>query len=456
MSTRRRRFLVGILIGTLFAIADATRAADNLVFVPLAPCRVIDTRALGAGGPLVAGVSRTFFFRGPMRNYADQGGSANGCGIPDLTTDGSSEENLAKAVAINIVAANPAGPGNLRAWPANQGMPTASLVNYNNVNIANGVVVPMCDEEEEPPCASGDITFLASVSGAHLVIDVTGYFHAGSTSLTLSNTALGHQALLSNTTGFDNTAHGDAALRNNTTGYQNTALGYQALMSHTTGIRNTATGTYALKNNTTGWRNTANGAFALYDATGSKNLALGYNAGVNLTTGDNNIFIGNLGGVAESDTIRIGAGTHTRAFVAGIAGKTTGANDAVAVLVDSAGQLGTTSSSREVKQDIATLGDVSERILSLRPVSFRYKEHAARGDTTPQFGLIAEEVEEVFPELVVHDARGRPETVKYHLLVPLLLNEMQRLNERHEAEIAALRRRLEQLEPLARDGPSRR
>jgi hypothetical protein len=66
-------------------------------------------------------------------------------------------------------------------------------------------------------------------------------------------------------------------------------------------------------------------------------------------------------------------------------------------------------------------------------VSFRYKEQAARGDTTPQFGLIAEEVAEVFPELVVYDARGRPETVKYHLLVPLLLNEMQRLERRVEA-----------------------
>ena len=452
MSTRCRRFLVGILIGTLLAIADATRAADNMVFVPLPPCRVIDTRALGAGGPLLAGVSRTFLFRGPTQDYSSQGGNSSGCGIPDLTTDGSSEENLAKAVAINIVAANPGGPGNLRAWPANQSMPTASLVNYSSVNIANGVVVPMCDEVGSPPCMDGDITFLATVSGAHLVVDVMGYFHAGSTRFTLSNTALGHLALQSNTTGHSNTANGYFALLHNTTGNGNTANGYFALQSNNTGGSNTALGFQALLSNTIGTGNTATGIFALLsNTTGSNNVALGNSAGAALTIGSNNICIGHSGVAAESSTIRIGtAGTQTRAFVAGIRGIMTDTNDAMAVLIDSNGQLGTVSSSREVKQDIVALGDASERILGLRPVSFRYKEHAARGDTTPQFGLIAEEVEEVFPELVVYDARGRPETVKYHLLVPLLLNELQR----HETEIAALRRRLEQLEPLARAGPA--
>ena len=484
MGIRRRRVAVGILVGALLAIANATRAADNMVFVPLPPCRVIDTRAGGAGGPLVAGVPRTFLFHGPTQDYSSQGGNAGGCGIPNLTTDGGSEQNLAKAVAINIVAANPAGPGNLRAWPANQGMPTASLINYSSVNIANGVLVPMCDEVDAPPCTSGDITFLASVSGAHLVVDVAGYFHAGSTSFTVNNTALGHQALQNNTTGFFNTANGANALQSNTTGFYSTANGARALSSNTTGYRNTATGYGALRSNTSGHQNTANGARALvlnttgfsntangygvlkanttgnsntatgvnalfnnttgssnaangfaalyYNTTGGGNIGLGSFAGFNLTTGGGNICIGNVGVAAESNTIRIGDG-QTRAFVAGIAGKTTGVNDAVPVLIDSAGQLGTISSSREVKQDIATLGDVSERLLGLRPVSFRYKEHAARGDTTPQFGLIAEEVEEVFPELVVHDAQGRPETVKYHLLVPLLLNELQRLERRVEA-----------------------
>ena len=170
------------------------------------------------------------------------------------------------------------------------------------------------------------------------------------------------------------------------------------------------------------------------NTTGSNNLGLGWDAGGYLTSGSNNICIGNVGEAGDSSTTRIGtAGGQTRAFVAGIRGATTAINDAIPILIDSTGQLGTVSSSREVKQDIAALGAVSERLLGLRPVSFRYKEHAARGDTTPQFGLIAEEVAEVFPELVVYDARGRPETVKYHLLVPLLLNELQRLERRVEA-----------------------
>ena len=469
MSTRRRRFLVGILIGTLLAIADAARAADNLVFVPLQPCRVIDTRGLGAGGPLVAGAQRTFFFRGTDRDYSNQGGNANGCGIPDLADFGSTDENIAKAVAINIVAVSPGGPGNLRAWAANQAMPLASLVNYNSVNIANGVVVPMCDQVAAAPCTTGDITFLASVSGADLVVDVTGYFHAGSTGL--RNTSLGQQALLSNTTGFSNTALGFRALHQNTTGFTNTANGDIALYSNTTGQRNTANGYAALRANTSGSYNTADGFRALYSntaglfntavgygalfaVTGSNNLAVGPFAGADLTASGGNICIGNRGVAAESDTIRIGT-SQTRAFLAGIRGVTTGSPTAMAVLIDSSGQLGTINSSREVKQDIAAVGNISERILGLRPVSFRYKEHAARGDTTPQFGLIAEEVEEVFPELVVHDARGRPETVKYHLLVPLLLNEVQRMERREEAaalKLQRLERRVEAAERRRDDG----
>jgi hypothetical protein len=277
------------------------------------------------------------------------------------------------------------------------------------------------------------------------------------------NTANGASALLNNTTGSFNTAIGSGALLNNTTGYNNTANGNLALRLNTTGFRNTANGASALNDNTTGNRNTANGVFALSNnTTGSFNVALGYQAGLDLTTGNYNICIGHRGVAAESYAIRIGTtGIQTTAFVAGIRGVTTVNANAIPVLIDSAGQLGTTSSSREVKQDIAALGAISERLLGLRPVSFRYKEQAARGDTTPQFGLIAEEVAEVFPELVVYDTRGRPETVKYHLLVPLLLNEVQRLDkaaelqrERHEAELAALRQRLERLEPPQRDGPA--
>jgi hypothetical protein len=154
----------------------------------------------------------------------------------------------------------------------------------------------------------------------------------------------------------------------------------------------------------------------------------------------------------ESDTIRIGDAEQTRAFIAGIRGKTTGVADAIAVLIDSNGQLGTVSSSARYKENIADLGFVSERLLALRPVQFRYRAEVQAGERPVQYGLIAEEVAEVFPELVAFDAEGRPQTVMYHLLSTLLLNELQRerarraeRDDRLGGEIAALRAEIETL-----------
>ncbi len=458
----------------------AALAADNLVFVPLPGCRVIDTRITGAGGPLAAGTARTFFFRGPARDYStspNQGGSAAGCGIPDLGTAGINLQNIAQALAINIVAVGPTGPGDLRAWAANLTQPNASVLNYAKVaglNLASGVIVPMCNEVAAAPCASGDITFLADVSGTDLVVDVVGYFHAGSTQANLWNTALGHLALQSNTTGKGNTAIGAYALRSNDTATYNTATGFGALPADTTGSANTALGSFALNANTTGAGNTAVGKLALYfgngsantalgvaalqfNTTGNNNIGIGENGGLNLTTGSYNIDIGHVGVAGEGQTIRIGyPGVQNRAFIAGIRGVTTGANDAIPVLIDSKGQLGTASSSLRTKQDIADVGALSDKLLDLRPVKFRYKEQAERGDTTPQFGLIAEEVAKVFPELVVYDQQGRPETVKYHLLPALLLDELQKEHAAlatasaklvaTQAEVDALLARIEALE----------
>jgi hypothetical protein len=279
----------------------------------------------------------------------------------------------------------------------------------------------------------------------------------GSTSLKAnttgsSNTATGRGALYLNTTGDGNTATGSGALSANTTGYRLTATGFGALQSNTTGHRGTATGVGALGRNTTGSNGVAMGYWALYhnetgngntavghlamreNVVGHRNAALGYRAGY-FATGSNNIMIGNEGIAAESGRIRLGtAGTHTATYVAGIRGVTTGVADAVAVMIDSAGQLGTVSSSRRFKEDIQDLGPASGTLLDLRPVSFRYKREAGGPPRPREYGLIAEEVAEVFPELVVFDADGRPETVKYHLLVPLLLNELQAL-ERRVAEL---------------------
>jgi hypothetical protein len=245
----------------------------------------------------------------------------------------------------------------------------------------------------------------------------------------VDNVAVGSNALLANTTGHFNTAVGTAAMADNQTGLNNTAMGSAALLSNTSGNNNTAMGAGALLENPTGVANTGIGFRALRNlASGGNNTALGRTAGLALASGDNNVYIANDGEITESNTIRIGS-TQTKSFLAGVSGVgVTG----VAVMVDASGQLGITSSSRRYKQDIATMGDASARLMQLRPVVFRYRQ---RGDSALQYGLIAEEVAEVFPELVARDKTGEIETVRYHVLASLLLNELQR----QQREIAALR-----------------
>jgi hypothetical protein len=236
------------------------------------------------------------------------------------------------------------------------------------------------------------------------------------------NTATGAGALLSIITGGFNTADGAFALFNNTTGSQNTANGEFAVFSNTTGDLNTATGSNALQENTTGSGNTANGASALFSNTGSNNTAVGVGAGSSLTTGDNNIDIGNSGVDGESDTICIGSEFQTRTFIAAIR-VTTGIADAVNVVIDSNGQLGTASSSRRFKKEIKPIDQTSEAILALKPVTFHYKSDTT---DTPQFGLIAEEVAKVNPDLVVRDKDGKPYSVRYDQVNAMLLNKFLR------------------------------
>jgi uncharacterized coiled-coil protein SlyX len=251
------------------------------------------------------------------------------------------------------------------------------------------------------------------------------------------NTATGAGALLSNTTGSPNTANGAFTLFLNTEGTFNTATGDRALFSNTVGSNNTANGASALSNNTVGSDNTATGAFALANndtgnanvaigvntlvnnTTGSNNIALGSLAGDNLNTGDNNIDIGAEGVAGESNTIRIGA-AQRGTFIAGIRGATTANANAIPVLIDSAGQLGTLSSSRRFKKEIKPMNKTSEGILDLKPVTFHYKGDATN---TPQFGLIAEEVAQVNPNLVVRDNNGEIYTVRYEAVNAMLLNE---------------------------------
>jgi hypothetical protein len=268
-----------------------------------------------------------------------------------------------------------------------------------------------------------------------------------------SNTASGSGALRYNTSGGDNTATGAESINSNTTGYQNTASGALTLYSNTVGNHNTATGSYALYSNTNGDSNTASGDSALYsntsgyhntafgegsllsNTTGSNNTALGSNAGYNLTHGSNNIDIGNEGVAGESGIIRIGTpSTQITTYIAGIeSAKVTGA----AVYVTSSGQLGVLASSERYKTAIAPMGAGTEKLQELRPVSFHLKSDP-RGAV--QYGLIAEEVAKIYPELVIRDQAGTIQGVRYDELAPMLLNEVQK----QAAEIRELKQQQRQ------------
>jgi uncharacterized coiled-coil protein SlyX len=207
-----------------------------------------------------------------------------------------------------------------------------------------------------------------------------------------------------------------------------------AIFSNTTGGNNTAVGTTALGNNTEGDGNVAVGTLALSgNTTGSNNIALGGAAGVNITTGSNNIDIGNTG-AAESNTIRIGFPSLQNAtYIAGITGQTVGTGG-IPVYVDNQGKLGVMTSSRRFKENVHRMDDASAALFSLKPVTFRYKrEFDSSG--TPQFGLIAEEVEKINPALVTRDAKGDINTVRYEAVNAMLLNEF--LKEHKKVEIQA-------------------
>jgi len=258
------------------------------------------------------------------------------------------------------------------------------------------------------------------------------------------NTASGAQALYRDTTGSGNVAAGYKALYTNTTGVSNSADGVYALYSNTTGNYNVAAGSEALNDNTSGNANLAFGIQALHsNTTGSSNIGVGYAGGYNLTTGSNNIDIGNVGAAGESGAIRIGASSkQTSAYIAGIYGTSVSGS---AVMVSSTGQLGVAVSSERFKTSIATMGVNTAKLQQLRPVTFHLK-------TDPkgalQYGLIAEEVTKVYPELVIRDQHGRIDGVRYDELAPMLLNEAQRQQLTIAAQAAEIRKLKQQMADL--------
>ena len=266
-----------------------------------------------------------------------------------------------------------------------------------------------------------------------------------------SNTATGNSALFSNTAGSGNTANGAFALFSNSIGSGNTANGLQALFSNTgtantangyqalfsnTGTDNTANGYQALFSNTTGNDNTADGREALsFNTTGSSDIALGAQAGIGVTTASNVICIG-AGGQNVSNSCYIGQ----------IFGVTS--SGGTAVFIDATGRLGTATSSRRFKEEIKPMERASEALFALKPITFRYKK-GIDPLGVPQFGLVAEDVEEVNPDLVVRDREGKVNTVRYEAVNAMLLNEFlkeHRKVEKLQAELEAVNDRLKEQE----------
>jgi hypothetical protein len=318
-----------------------------------------------------------------------------------------------------------------------------------NGNTAVGYVSLYSNSTGYSNSAMGSGTLQANTTGFHntaagnnaLHNNVTGdensafgYLALSSNIAASENTAVGVIALAANNIGDDNTAVGAGALSVNTEGYGDTSTGALSMAANTLGNNNTAMGYQSLYFNGTSGNNTAIGSQALLANTGGGNIGIGYQAGMSLSSGDNNIDIGNLGVGGEGNTIRIGTqGTQAATYIAGIYGNPLSGSQ---VVINSQGRLGVVMSSERFKTDIEPMGESSSKLQQLRPVTFHYKNNP---HGSLQYGLIAEEVAKVYPDLVVRSESGRIDGVRYDELAPLLLNELQREQGVLRAQAAQLR-----------------
>jgi len=323
-------------------------------------------------------------------------------------------------------AVTPAPDGGYTGWNTAEGQDALFSLTSGDFNTAIGGHALFADTTGSHNTAVGAFSLAANSSGFWNMAAGQGTLRYNTTGF--GNTASGYQALYYNTTGSYNTAEGNQALYYNATGSGNTADGVGALYYNTTGYQNTADGTQALYDNTTGGNNTAIGQFALYhNTTGNGSVAVGDNALVK-STGSGNIAIGALAGIHVSTASNVicigsdGADVDNGCYIGNISGADATGGDAV--FVTSAGKLGTVNlpSSVRFKDEIEPMNKASEAILALKPVTFRYKRpFDLKG--TPQFGLVAEEVEKVNPDLVKHDRDGKLQTVRYDAVNAMLLNE---------------------------------
>jgi Chaperone of endosialidase len=433
---------------------------DALTFVAITPCRLVDTRGAAAGfngnspfsGPSIpAGQTVTF----PVQLPSDNTEPAPCGAIP----------SIAEAYSFNVtIIPHSAGAVDyITIWPAGATKPVVStLDDVQGLVVANAAIVPAGTP------SGGVSVYNAGPATTDVVIDMNGFF-ASPTDLSFNtalgqgslsndttgteNTAVGYEALQANTLGkqnmasgtnalqantigYGNTAAGADAMLSNTTGSFNTASGYQALWSNTTGLNNTASGVQALFSNTTGQNKSANGFEALLsNTTGSFNTADGPQALASNTAGIHNVGLGNLAGfnapATNGESIYIGSegsasdangviylgtqGTQNGGtYIAGIYGATSPSG--AEVYINASGQLGTVLSSGRFKEDITDMGNSSSKLLQLHPVNFFYKPEYDDGSHLLQYGLIAEEVAKIYPEMVAYGNDGRILTVRYQNL----------------------------------------
>ena len=332
---------------------------------------------------------------------------------------------------------------------------------YPGYNTAEGTSALFSLTSGSHNTAIGDSALHRDTSGSYntaggcqaLLYDTTGR----------QNTATGYGTLSDNRTGSFNTAIGVVALLNvgrggiGASGSNNTAIGTAALLLNSAGSENTAIGVLALSYNDNGGQtsgngtqNTAVGVKALQNGGGGSNqIGLGYSAGSGIVQSADNITIGNdLGDIFDYNVIRIGD-VQTATFIAGIRGATV-LGDAIPVVIDSAGHLGTVSSSRRFKKQIEPMNEASETILALKPVTFHYKSDPAGAG--PQFGLIAEDVAAVNPDLVVRDKNGEIYTVRYDAVNAMLLSEFLEEHQKVERQAGEMQQQHATIAELKSDG----
>jgi trimeric autotransporter adhesin len=374
----------------------------------------------------IGGANTANGFQALSQNVSGSGNAALGFqALGANTADGNT------AVGYQALESNTVGTGNMAS-----GYQALQLSVAGSDNTASGYGA-LQNSSASFDTASGYQALGSNTTGIQNT--ASGAFALSTNAVGQGNTATGMEALHLNVVGNFNTATGYSALANNIAS-ANTATGTDALEANTSGIANVATGSGALIANTTGQHNTAVGAGAGgANVGGNNNTAVGFDAGsMSPITNNDSVYINSPGSIGDlsgtiqigtqggetGGTIQIGSTQAGGTFIAGIAGGTV--SDVGVYVNTTTGRLGITASSERFKEQITDMGDSSSKLFELRPVNFFYKPEFDSGSHLLQYGLIAEDVAKVYPELVAYDKNGQILSIKYQLLAPMLLNELQK------------------------------